>query len=142
RVDRGGVRVLRPGRDPGTRARSHQRLGTGRRPRNRGSPRGGGLLGDLRPAGAVILIEAALLVVLLRRHGKVRFVLLAMLFVHGVVTLIADAFLAAPGDQELGIRVLLVLQLALAGAAVIASVLHGASQWFRAEGQARGRPTG
>jgi hypothetical protein len=88
----------------------------------------------------VILIEAALLVVLLRRHGKVRFVLLAMLLVHGVVTLIADAFLAAPGDQELGIRVLLVMQLALAGAAVVASVLHGASQWFRAENQTRGQP--
>ncbi|HXF03061.1 MAG TPA: hypothetical protein VN601_08730 [Arthrobacter sp.] len=98
--------------------------------------------GTLGLLALVILIEAALLVVLLRRHGKVRFVLLAMLFVHGVVTLIADAFLAAPGNQELGIRVLLVLQLALAGAAVIASVLHGASQWFRAEGQARGRPTG
>ncbi len=98
--------------------------------------------GTLGLLALVILIEAALLVVLLRRHGKVRFVLLAMLFVHGVVTLIADAFLAAPGDQELGIRVLLVLQLALAGAAVVASVLHGASQWFRAEGQARGRPAG
>jgi hypothetical protein len=96
--------------------------------------------GTLGMLALVILIEAVLLVVLMRRHGKVRFVLLAMLLVHGVVTLVADAFLAAPGDQELGIRVLLVIQLVLAGAAVIASVLHGAGQWFRAENQTPGRP--
>jgi len=96
--------------------------------------------GTLGMLALVILIEAVLLGVLMRRHGKVRFVLLAMLLVNGAVTLLADAFLAAPGDQELGIRVLLVLQLVLAGAAVVASVLGGASQWFRAENQARGRP--
>jgi hypothetical protein len=94
--------------------------------------------GTLGMLALVILIEAVLLGVLMRRHGKVRFVLLAMLLVNGAVTLLADAFLAAPGDQELGIRVLLVLQLVLAGAAVVASVLGGASQWFR--NQARGRP--
>lgn len=94
--------------------------------------------GALGMLALVILIEAVLLAVLMRRHGKVRFVLLGMLLVNGVVTLVADAFLAA-GDQEVGIRVLLVIQLALAGAAVVASVLHGASQWFRAENQTRGR---
>ncbi|MET1156082.1 hypothetical protein, partial [Arthrobacter sp.] len=96
--------------------------------------------GTLGLLALVILVEAVLLAVLMRRHGKVRFVLLAMLLVHGLVTLLADAFLAAPGDQELGIRVLLVMQLALAGAAVVASVLNGAGQWFRAEKQTRGHP--
>ena len=97
--------------------------------------------GTLGMLALVILVEVVLLRALMRRHGKVRFVLLAMLFVQGAVTLLADEFLAAPGDQELGIRIMLVLQLVLAGAAVIASVLRGANQWFRAEHQGRrGRP--
>jgi hypothetical protein len=88
--------------------------------------------GSLGGIALVILIQMLLLWVVMRRHGWARWALVVVLLVHAGATLLADSFLAAPGDA-LHIRLLLVAQLALAFVATVIMVLPGTGAWFRAE---------
>ena len=88
----------------------------------------------------VVAIESTLLVVMLRRHGWVRWVLLGVLVLHAGVWVVVDAVIVAPEEQVIYFGLLLLAQLVLASVALILSFFPGASEWFRAEHEAgRGR---
>lgn len=84
----------------------------------------------------VIVIEAMIVRVMMHRHGWARWALLVVLMLHGAVAVLADAFVDALGGEGIYIRVLLVTQWALAGAAFIASCFPNAGAWFRTEKEA------
>ncbi len=82
----------------------------------------------------VILIELLLVRGMMNRHGAVRWVLLVMLVFHAAVTLLGDAFIAF-GGEGIYISSLLVAQLVLAGAGLVASLFPRASSWFRSKNE-------
>ena len=87
--------------------------------------------GSLGALAAVLLIEALLLRAVLGRHRWAQWAQLLMLLVHAGVVVFAGAFIAL-GDQGPLTAVLLILQLLLGGIALVASVLPGSGDWFRA----------
>jgi hypothetical protein len=89
--------------------------------------------GTLSLAVLVILIEAVVLHVMMRRHGGARWVLMFILLLHAGVLVVAEAFIIAPGPDGHYLRVLAVAQLALAGTGLVVSLLPGANVWFRAQ---------
>ncbi|MCU1638942.1 MAG: hypothetical protein JWL94_1589 [Microbacteriaceae bacterium] len=98
--------------------------------------------GSLAALVLVVVIEAVLLKVMMRRHAWARWALLVVLLVHSGVVLLAEASLAAPGIEGILVRLLLLGQLLLAGAGLIVSVLPGARRWFRTEHQSGGHAPG
>ena len=86
--------------------------------------------GSLIALIAIVVIEALIMRVMLKRHGAARFVLLIALLVHVLVAVLADDFVGQDGEG-IWFHVLLVLQLISAGAALIASFLPGSGAWFR-----------
>lgn len=95
--------------------------------------------GSLGALVLVVVVEAILLRVMMRRHGWARWVLLVVLLIHFGVVLLADASLVAPAAEGILARVLLLGQLLLAGAGLIVSAVPGSRWWFRPEHQASGR---
>jgi hypothetical protein len=87
----------------------------------------------------LIVLEAALLSVLLRRRGWPRWVLLALLPVHLGVMMVAASVLAPPG-AETYLVLLLAAQAALAAAAVAAGLLPRANAWLRTDTGRTGVP--
>ncbi len=79
---------------------------------------------------AVIVLESVLLGRMMGRHGGIRWLMLVVLAVHGVVAVFADAFLSG-GDVGVFLRLLLLAQLLLSGVALILSFLPGTGRWFR-----------
>jgi hypothetical protein len=92
---------------------------------------------SLGALAAVIAIEVVLVVVMMRAHGWVRWVLLAVLVVHAAVWVVVDAVIVAPDELVIYFRILLLSQLVLASAAVVLTFFPGASAWFRTEHQSR-----
>jgi hypothetical protein len=90
------------------------------------------LWGSIGTVVFVILVEALLLKMVMRRRSGARWALLAVLPLHGGATIMADAFLVAP-PEGVYFRVFLLVQLLLAGTAVALSVQRRAQAWFRAE---------
>ncbi|NMR31183.1 hypothetical protein [Crystallibacter degradans] len=86
--------------------------------------------GSLGVLVLIIVIEALLLRPMMRQRGWVRWVQLGVLLSHGGAAVLADAVLVAPGGGEDYLRLLLGVQLVLAAAALVISVLPGASNWF------------
>ncbi|GAB3040433.1 hypothetical protein GCM10027052_21940 [Parafrigoribacterium mesophilum] len=84
---------------------------------------------------AVIVIEAILMVVMLRRHGWARWAMLGVLVVHAAVWVVVDALVVVPDDRIGFFRILLLSQLVLAGAALVLAFFPAATAWFRAEHQ-------
>lgn len=87
----------------------------------------------------VVLIEFLLMRRMLNGHGGMRWVLLVMLVFHAAVMLFGDAFIAF-GGEGIYISSLLVAQLVLAGAGLIASLLPGAGAWFRSKNESNAPP--
>lgn len=81
----------------------------------------------------IIVIEMLLLWAVMRRHGWARWTLLVVLLLHAGAALLADSFLAAPGNDGLHIRLFLLAQLVFALVATVAMLLPGTGAWFRAE---------
>lgn len=98
--------------------------------------------GSLGALALIVLVEAILLRVMMRRHGWVRWVLLVALAAHLGIVLLVEASVVAPDLEGIAARVLLVGQLLLAGAGLIVSALPGTRWWFRAEHQASGPAPG
>lgn len=96
--------------------------------------------GSLGTLALVIVIEAIVLRVMMRGHGGARWALMFILFINAGALLIADAFVIAPGDEGLYLRICLMAQLTLAGVGVVLSLFPGASAWFRAQKKRRRRP--
>lgn len=89
--------------------------------------------GSLGAIALIILIEVLLLWAVMRRHGWARWTLVVVFLIHAGAALLADSFLAAPGDGGLHIRLLLLAQLALAFVATVMLLLPGTGAWFRAK---------
>ncbi|GER23452.1 hypothetical protein NCCP1664_19480 [Zafaria cholistanensis] len=89
-----------------------------------------GCLGTLL---AVMAIQALLVKVMMNRHGRLRWALLAVLPLHGFAVVVVDAFLVLPSGAGTATSVLLLAQLALSGVALVLGVLDGTSAWFRAK---------
>jgi hypothetical protein len=90
--------------------------------------------GSLGALVLIIAIEALLVHLMMRRHGRTRWAMLAVLFLHSGVLLVADTLVVASGAEGIYVRLLLVGQLTLAGAGLVISMLPAASAWFRADG--------
>lgn len=98
------------------------------------------LWGSLLALVFVIVVEGILLTVMMRRHSAVRWVMLFVLLIQCVVTVFADALVVTPGLDGWGIHLLLLVQLVLAGAALVVSTLPGAGRWLRAGREGRRHP--
>lgn len=98
------------------------------------------LWGSLIALAFVIVVEGILLAVMMRRHGAVRWVQLPVILVQCVVSVLADALVVTPGVDGWAVHLLLLLQLVLAGAALVVSTLPGAGRWFRAGRERRRHP--
>lgn len=92
--------------------------------------------GSIAALALVVAVEAILVAVMLRGHGGARWALLALLPVHAVAMLLADAFLGL-GDYGAVFSALLYGELLLAICAVVAGLLAGATAWFRSKQEAR-----
>lgn len=92
--------------------------------------------GSLGALALITVLEAILVLVMLRGRGAARWVLLALLPLHFFVVLLTDAFLGL-GDYGLVFSVMLLGQLLLAAIAVVFSLLPASSAWFRIQQQAR-----
>jgi hypothetical protein len=88
--------------------------------------------GTIGGLAVVILVEALLLRAVLRRHGAVRWVLLVLLVIHAAVAVVADGFVGMD-EEGLVVRIVLSVQLLLAGVALVLALLPRASRWFRAK---------
>lgn len=88
----------------------------------------------------VILIEAILLSIMMRRHSWARWALLMVLLLHAGVMVVASAFLIPPDDKGMYILLLLVTQTLLATAALIASLLPSSGVWFHPKQERSSRP--
>jgi hypothetical protein len=81
----------------------------------------------------VVLIELALLFSMLKRRGYVRWIQLLVLAAHAGVTVVADALIVGDDVDGIVLRVILVSQLFLALAGLLASFLPGTRAWFRSK---------
>jgi len=81
----------------------------------------------------VVVVLEALLVqsMLMARRGALRWVLVPGVLLHAVVAGLAELLIAG-GEGGVWTSVLLAGQLLLAGAALVAGLLPGATRWFRA----------
>jgi uncharacterized membrane protein len=79
----------------------------------------------------VLLIELALLFSMMKRRGYVRWIQLVVLLVHGCVAVVADALLVGDDVEGIVLRAILVSQVFLALAGLVASFLPGTRAWFR-----------
>ena len=86
--------------------------------------------------GVVILIEAVLLGVMLKRRGGARWLQLVALILHAGVVLVATAFLAI-GDWGVVAELLMLVGLALAIVAWVLSLVPSAHRWFRMKDEAQ-----
>jgi|GEM_PF-3334363 len=82
---------------------------------------------------AVMALQALLVKVMMNRHGRLRWALLAVLPLHGFAVLLLDGFLVLPSAAGTALSVLLLAQLALVGTGLVLGVMDGASAWFRAK---------
>jgi hypothetical protein len=89
--------------------------------------------GTLGLLALVIVSEAVVVHVMMRRHGGARWALMFILFINAGAALVVDAFVIVPGDEGLYLRICLLAQLSLAGAGLVVSLLPGASAWFRSK---------
>ncbi|MET0480718.1 MAG: hypothetical protein ABWZ69_05125 [Mycetocola sp.] len=85
----------------------------------------------------VMAVEALLLRAMVHRHRWTRWAQLLVLAIHTGVMLLAGTFLAL-GNQGVLIAGLLIVQLALGVVALVASVLPGSGDWFRAKDEPHG----
>jgi hypothetical protein len=85
----------------------------------------------------VVVVLEALLVqsMLMGRRGALRWVLVPVVLLHAVVAGLAELLIAG-GEGGVWTSVLLAGQLLLAGAALVAGLLPGATRWFRARADA------
>lgn len=81
----------------------------------------------------IVLIELLMMGSMLRRNGRARWGLLVVLLLHLGVAALADAFVLVANDEGAYFRLVLVAQLVLAGAALVASFLPSAGAWFRGD---------
>ncbi|TRW45089.1 hypothetical protein [Georgenia yuyongxinii] len=88
--------------------------------------------GSLAAIALVVLLEALLMRTMMRRRGWPRVAAFFVLVVHATVTVLAEAYLAAPGGAGAAVRWPLLIQLGLAVVAWIVSLSPAASRWFRA----------
>lgn len=88
--------------------------------------------GTIAALAVVILVEALLFRAVLHRHGAARWMLLVFLAVHAAVAVIADGFVGMD-EEGLLVRIVLAVQLLLAGVALVIALLPRASRWFRAK---------
>lgn len=88
------------------------------------------LWGSLGAVIVVLLIELVLMAAMLRPRGWIRFVQLPFLVVHAGVMIIADALIVGEDADGAYLAALLLAQLLLAVAALIASFLPGTRAWF------------
>lgn len=87
----------------------------------------------------VVIIEALLLVGLMRRRPGLRWALLAVVLVLQVgAGVLASAFLVSPSAEGTTVFAILVASLLLAGAALVVGALPSASAWFRGKDEPRG----
>ncbi|MCU1635710.1 MAG: hypothetical protein JWQ68_949 [Cryobacterium sp.] len=89
----------------------------------------------------IVVIEAILLRVMLRRHGGARWALLVVLLVHAGVALLAASVVAVNAFEGLSVQLLLLAQLASACVALVSSAVPGTGSWFRGEHQPRLDPS-
>jgi hypothetical protein len=84
--------------------------------------------------GVVVTVEAILLAMLLNRRGGARWAQLPLLLLHAGAAIVGSAFLTV---TEFGLLVaaLLLVSLALALAAWVASLFPAANRWFRTRGE-------
>jgi hypothetical protein len=80
--------------------------------------------------GVVLLLEAALLGAMLKQRRFARWVAIPVVAVQIAVILVANELLAL-GAEGPYFSIALIVQLALAGAALVASFLPGSGPWFR-----------
>jgi len=88
--------------------------------------------GTIAALAVVILVEALLVRAVLRRHGAARWVLLLFLVLHAAVAVIADGFVGMD-EEGLVVRIVLAVQLLLAGVALVLALLSRAGRWFRVQ---------
>lgn len=93
--------------------------------------------GALGVLALVFALEAIMLNVMLRGRGGARWALLCLLVFHAGALVLADAALIAPDNTGLYLWILLLVQLVLASAGLVFSLLPGPSRWFRAEHKRR-----